>query len=110
VQGIYEDHNLKIPSGTQSHQRFILSNKGIKRVHSSGYGDHYVYIKIKIPKYYVDSFTSEPSGQVARNLPLFGLFEVRKKRNTLYMVYTIYMVYILYMVYTLSNLTFKTNF
>ena len=49
IKGIYEDHNLRIPSGTQSHQRFRLSNKGIKRVHSSGYGDHYVYIKIKIP-------------------------------------------------------------
>ncbi len=50
VKGIYEDHNLKIPAGTQSHQRFQLSNKGIKRVHSPGYGDHYVYVKIKIPK------------------------------------------------------------
>ena len=49
IKGIYEDHQLKIPSGTQSHQRFRLTNKGIKRVHSSGYGDHYVYIKIKIP-------------------------------------------------------------
>jgi DnaJ homolog subfamily A member 3 len=50
VKGVYEDHMLKIPSGTQSHQRFRLSGKGIKRIHSSGYGDHYVYIKIKIPK------------------------------------------------------------
>ena len=49
VKGIYEDHMLKIPAGTQSHQRFRLSGKGVKRVHSSGYGDHYIYIKIKIP-------------------------------------------------------------
>lgn len=49
VKGIYDDHELKIPTGTQSHQRFCLSGKGIKRVHTSGYGDHYVYIKIKIP-------------------------------------------------------------
>jgi DnaJ family protein A protein 3 len=49
IKGIYEDHTLKIPSGTQSHQRFLLSGKGIKRVHSAGYGDHYVYIKIKVP-------------------------------------------------------------
>ena len=49
VKGIYEDHLLKIPPGTQSHQRFRLNGKGIKRIHSSGYGDHYVYIKIKIP-------------------------------------------------------------
>jgi DnaJ homolog subfamily A member 3 len=50
IQGIYENHQLKIPKGTPSHERFILSNKGIKRVHSSGYGDHYVHIKIKVPK------------------------------------------------------------
>lgn len=49
VKGIYDDHSLKIAPGTQSHQRFCLSGKGIKRIHSSGYGDHYVYIKIKIP-------------------------------------------------------------
>jgi len=49
VKGIYDDHNLNVPSGTQSHQRFRLSGKGIKRIHTSGYGDHYVHIKIKIP-------------------------------------------------------------
>lgn len=49
VKGIYDDHQLRIPAGTQSHERFRLSGKGIKRIHSSGYGDHYVYIKIKIP-------------------------------------------------------------
>jgi DnaJ homolog subfamily A member 3 len=49
IKGIYEDHQLRIPSGTNSHERFRLTNKGIKRVHSSGYGDHYVYIKIKTP-------------------------------------------------------------
>ena len=40
---------LKIPAGTQSHHRFRLTGKGIKRIHTSGYGDHYVYVKIKIP-------------------------------------------------------------
>lgn len=50
VKGIYEDHQLKIPAGTQSHHRFRLDGKGIKRVHTSGYGDHYVHIKIKVPK------------------------------------------------------------
>jgi DnaJ family protein A protein 3 len=49
VKGIYDDHSFKIPAGTQSHQRFRLSGKGIKRVHTSGYGDHYIHIKIKIP-------------------------------------------------------------
>jgi hypothetical protein len=42
-----------------------------------------------------DQVTSDPSGQVARNVPLNGLFEMRKKRNTLYMVYTLYMVFTL---------------
>lgn len=49
VKGIYDDHSIRIPAGTPSHQRFCLSGKGIKRIHSSGYGDHYVYIKIKVP-------------------------------------------------------------
>jgi DnaJ family protein A protein 3 len=49
VKGIYDDHAFRIPAGTQSHQRFRLSGKGIKRVHTSGYGDHYLHIKIKIP-------------------------------------------------------------
>jgi DnaJ homolog subfamily A member 3 len=44
---------LKIPAGTQSHHRFRLTGKGIKRIHTSGYGDHYVYVKIKIPTYVI---------------------------------------------------------
>jgi DnaJ family protein A protein 3 len=67
VPGIYEDHVLqvrrsyffiifllnkfKIPPGTQSHQRFRLIGKGIKRLQSPGTGDHYVHVKIKIPTY-----------------------------------------------------------
>jgi DnaJ family protein A protein 3 len=49
VKGIYDDHTFKIPAGTQSHQRFRLQGKGIKRIHTSGYGDHYIHVKIKIP-------------------------------------------------------------
>ncbi|CAF1111518.1 unnamed protein product [Adineta steineri] len=49
VPGIYEDHLLQIPAGTQSHQRFRLIGKGIKRLQSPGTGDHYVHIKIKVP-------------------------------------------------------------
>ncbi|XP_042209551.1 protein tumorous imaginal discs, mitochondrial-like, partial [Homarus americanus] len=40
---------LQIPQGTQSHTRIRLTGKGVKRVSSHGYGDHYVNIKIKIP-------------------------------------------------------------
>ncbi|CAF3313118.1 unnamed protein product [Rotaria socialis] len=49
VPGIHEDHVLQIPPGTQSHQRFRLIGKGIKRLHSPGTGDHYVHVKIKVP-------------------------------------------------------------
>ncbi|RXG61862.1 Protein tumorous imaginal discs, mitochondrial [Armadillidium vulgare] len=50
IQGIYEDITLKIPPGTASHTRIRLANKGIKRVNSYGHGDHYVHIKIEVPK------------------------------------------------------------
>ncbi|XP_071549326.1 protein tumorous imaginal discs, mitochondrial isoform X2 [Panulirus ornatus] len=49
IQGIYEDITLQIPEGTQSHSRIRLNGKGIKRVNSYGYGDHYVHVKIRIP-------------------------------------------------------------
>ncbi|MDI3496370.1 MAG: molecular chaperone DnaJ [Patescibacteria group bacterium] len=41
---------LKIPEGTQSGTIFKLKDKGISRLHGSGKGDHYVKIKVKIPK------------------------------------------------------------
>ncbi|XP_043220889.1 protein tumorous imaginal discs, mitochondrial-like isoform X1 [Amphibalanus amphitrite] len=49
VQGIYEDLTVRIPPGTSSHTRIRLNGKGIRRVNSHGYGDHYVHIKIKVP-------------------------------------------------------------
>lgn len=47
--GIYDDILLNIPAGTQSHDRVKLAGKGISRVNSYGYGDHYVHFKIKVP-------------------------------------------------------------
>jgi hypothetical protein len=45
-------------------------------------------------------FTSDPSGKVARNVTLFGLFEVRKKLYTWYIIYSIHgILYALYIVY-----------
>lgn len=41
---------LQIPAGIQTDQRIRLSGKGIARMNSYGYGDHYVHIKIRIPK------------------------------------------------------------
>lgn len=50
IQGLYEDTTIQIPKGTSSHTRIRLSGKGIRRVNSYGYGDHYVHIKIKVPQ------------------------------------------------------------
>jgi len=50
VEGVHEDINLHIPSGTPSHTRMRMSSKGIKKVSGFGYGDHYINIKIKAPK------------------------------------------------------------
>ncbi|MBN1162219.1 DnaJ domain-containing protein [Patescibacteria group bacterium] len=41
---------LKIPSGTQHSTRFVLHNKGMPKLHSSGYGDVLVQVAISIPK------------------------------------------------------------
>lgn len=54
AQGLYESINLSIPPGIQSDQRIRLSGKGIPRVSGYGYGDHYVHVKIKIPKMLTD--------------------------------------------------------
>ncbi|KAK3856489.1 hypothetical protein Pcinc_037196 [Petrolisthes cinctipes] len=49
IQGIYEDLTLEIPEGTHSHTRIRLGSKGLKRVNSYGYGDHYVNVKVRVP-------------------------------------------------------------
>lgn len=50
VQGVYEDQTLQIMPGTSSHHTITLKSKGMKRVNSIGSGDHYVHLKIVIPK------------------------------------------------------------
>jgi len=47
VQGAVK---IKIPSGTQPDTLIRLRGKGVKSVNSSAHGDHYVRIKIVIPK------------------------------------------------------------
>jgi len=49
VNGLYDDYRLNVPAGTQSHEYIVLKGKGMKRVHSNGYGDHYVHVKIRTP-------------------------------------------------------------
>uniref|UniRef100_A0A4W4H9Z3 DnaJ heat shock protein family (Hsp40) member A3a n=1 Tax=Electrophorus electricus TaxID=8005 RepID=A0A4W4H9Z3_ELEEL len=43
-----------IPAGAQADQRIRLSGKGIPRVSSYGFGDHYIHIKIRVPKILTD--------------------------------------------------------
>ena len=42
--------SLQVPAGVQSHHRMRLSGRGIPRLNGYGSGDHYVHIKISIPK------------------------------------------------------------
>lgn len=41
---------MTIPPGTQTDQKIRMGGKGIPRINSYGYGDHYIHIKIRIPK------------------------------------------------------------
>ncbi|KAL1251173.1 hypothetical protein QQF64_018969 [Cirrhinus molitorella] len=50
AQGLYSTIDIAIPPGIQTDHKIRLSGKGIPRVNSFGYGDLYVYIKVKIPK------------------------------------------------------------
>ncbi|XP_061425734.1 dnaJ homolog subfamily A member 3, mitochondrial isoform X1 [Lethenteron reissneri] len=50
VQGLYDSFTITIPSGVQPDHRIRMSGKGINRVNSYGYGDHYIHVKIRIPK------------------------------------------------------------
>lgn len=50
VQGVYDDQTIQIMPGTSSHHTVTLKSKGMKRVNSIGNGDHYVHLKIVIPK------------------------------------------------------------
>ncbi|XP_017886250.2 protein tumorous imaginal discs, mitochondrial-like [Ceratina calcarata] len=49
IEGVYEDHTVQIRPGTSSHTKIRLTNKGMKKVNGTGYGDHYVQIKIVVP-------------------------------------------------------------
>ncbi|XP_077474157.1 dnaJ heat shock protein family (Hsp40) member A3a [Stigmatopora argus] len=52
--GLYETLNIAIPAGVQTDQRIHLTGKGIARVSGYGFGDHYVHIKIKVPRTLTD--------------------------------------------------------
>ena len=50
VQSLAGDTNVQIPAGTGSHVRMRLKGKGIPKVSGYGYGDHYVHVRIEVPK------------------------------------------------------------
>lgn len=49
-QGLYETLSIAIPASCQPDQVIRLQAKGIRSVNGYNYGDHYVKIKIKVPK------------------------------------------------------------
>ncbi|XP_051240490.1 dnaJ homolog subfamily A member 3, mitochondrial isoform X2 [Dicentrarchus labrax] len=50
AQGLHETISILIPAGCQADQLIRLQGKGIRRMNSYSYGDHYVHIKIRVPK------------------------------------------------------------
>ncbi|CAL8331531.1 unnamed protein product [Merluccius merluccius] len=50
TQGLYETISIQIPAGCQADQIIQLHGKGIRKLNSYAYGDHYVHIKIRVPK------------------------------------------------------------
>uniref|UniRef100_A0A674BL26 DnaJ heat shock protein family (Hsp40) member A3b n=1 Tax=Salmo trutta TaxID=8032 RepID=A0A674BL26_SALTR len=50
AQGLYNTIDIQIPPGCQADQKIRLQGKGIQRINSYSYGDHYVHIKIRVPK------------------------------------------------------------
>ena len=51
VETVDGEVNLKIPSGTQPDTVIRLSQKGVPHLQRSGRGDHYVRIKVIVPKH-----------------------------------------------------------
>ncbi|XP_058793790.1 protein tumorous imaginal discs, mitochondrial-like isoform X2 [Phymastichus coffea] len=49
IEGVYETLTIQIRPGTSSHTLVRMNGKGMKKVNTNGYGDHYVHIKIKVP-------------------------------------------------------------
>ena len=50
VKTITDKVKIRIPAGTQPGTLIRLSGKGVPRLRSNGRGDHYIKIKLTIPK------------------------------------------------------------
>lgn len=51
IETVDGDLKLRIPEGTQPNAVIRLRGKGVPHVHGSGRGDHYIRIKVTIPKH-----------------------------------------------------------
>ncbi len=51
IETVDGDLKLKIPSGTQPGTAIRLRGKGVPHLHGSGRGDHYIRIKVTVPKH-----------------------------------------------------------
>lgn len=50
VSTLHGNFNLKIPAGTQGSTLFRIRGKGMGKLRSTGFGDHYVKVEIEVPK------------------------------------------------------------
>ncbi|PLX27454.1 molecular chaperone DnaJ [Candidatus Parcubacteria bacterium] len=50
IETVDGEVSLKIPAGTQAGTRFKLRGKGINNLHGGPKGDHYVKVKVEVPK------------------------------------------------------------
>ena len=50
IKTIESSVTLKVPSGTQSETVFRLKGHGVKHLKGAGHGDHYVKVKVDVPK------------------------------------------------------------
>lgn len=51
IETVDGDLKLKIPAGTQPGTAIRLRGKGVPHLHGSGRGDHYIRIKVTVPKH-----------------------------------------------------------
>lgn len=50
VKTLNGEVEVKVPKGTQPETKLVLRGKGIQKMHGAGKGNHYVHLKIEIPK------------------------------------------------------------
>jgi len=50
VETIDGEVKIRIPAGTQPNTLIRLSGRGVKHIRDNGHGDHYVKIKVIVPK------------------------------------------------------------